>query len=63
MYLGAIMKASENTPPGLNLRKAKYMIKDLERSSDVYGFKIKYHPLFNKYMFESLKVMRLVCSV
>jgi len=44
MYLGAIMKASENTPPGLNLRKAKYMIKDLERSSDVYGFKIKYHP-------------------
>ena len=33
IFLGAIMKAAENTPPGLNPRKAVYMIKDLKRSS------------------------------
>ena len=41
MYLGAVMKASENTPPGLNRLKAKFMIKDLERSGKIYGFDIK----------------------
>ena len=63
MYLGGVMKASENQPPGLNIHKAKYMIKDLERTSKLYGFKIKQHPKFGQYMFESLAVMRLVCSV
>ena len=41
IYLGAVMKASKNTPPGLNKLKAVYMLKDLERSSEIYGLNIK----------------------
>lgn len=57
------MKASENTPPGLNKRKAEFMTKDLTRSNAVYNMNIKRHPDFPTLMFESLKVMRLVCAV
>lgn len=31
IFLGAIMKESQNTPPGLIPNKGRYMIKDLDR--------------------------------
>jgi len=63
VFLGAIMKASENTPPGLIPNKGRWMIKDLHRWSQLYGFPLKRHPDFGKLMFESIKPMRLVTCV
>ena len=41
IFLGGIMKASNNTPPGLIPNKALYMTKDLTRWGELYQIPIQ----------------------
>ncbi|XP_077998018.1 glutathione S-transferase kappa 1-like [Glandiceps talaboti] len=64
-FLGAVMHASDNTPPGMNPSKGKYAHKDLERLRDYY--KVPLAPLANpvETMFTkgSLPAQRLLTAV
>ena len=40
IYLGGIMKATGNKPPGLIPEKASYMLKDLKRASDFFNVEV-----------------------
>ncbi len=46
VFLGAIMKASGNTPPGMVPAKGNYMMKDLQRVSAHHGLTLIMNPHF-----------------
>ena len=46
IFLGAVMQATGNKPPGLVPSKGAYMLKDLDRCAHRYGVSIRMNPHF-----------------
>jgi hypothetical protein len=62
MYLGAVMKSTDNRPPGLVPAKAAYMTADLARLGPQWGLRLVQHPEFPTIMFNGLAPIRLVTA-
>ena len=46
MFLGGVMQATGNQPPGMVAAKGKYMSKDVPRCAARYGLKFAFNPAF-----------------
>lgn len=63
-YLGAVMKASQNQPPGLNAFKAKYLMEDVKRLSMYMQLPLTQPSnFFTGAMFSGLQPMRMMTAV
>lgn len=58
IYLGAIMQAAGNVPPGTNPVKAQYMMQDLKLASDLFNVKKFRNP--EEFPSNSLPAMRIL---
>jgi glutathione S-transferase kappa 1 len=63
VYLGSIMKQSQNSPPAMVPNKANYLTADLQRLSAYYALPISIPDYFPELMFKSLSLMRLLAAV
>lgn len=65
IFLGGVMKRSENKPPGLNPLKAQYMNKDLHYCSKYYNVKLvlpqnMLQLLFNRSTIDAQRILRIL---
>ena len=65
IFLGGVMKRSENKPPGLNPLKAQYMHKDLNHCSKYYNIKLvlpqnMLQLLFNRSTIDAQRILRIL---
>lgn len=58
-FLGGVMKAAENRPPGLVAAKARYMLTDLERWASSYGVPMRFAARFPQ---NTLRAMRVALA-
>jgi len=63
MFLGAVMKASNNTPPGINPVKAKYMSIDIQRNRQLFAVPLVPPADFLSLMTSTLEPMRMLAAV
>lgn len=61
LFLGAVMKATGNRPPGMVPAKASYMAQDLARACRRYGLDFRMHPAFP--MMNTRPVLRAACGL
>lgn len=61
MFLGAVMQATGNRPPGLVPAKGKYMSDDLRRCCERYGISFRMNPNFP--MMNTRPVLRMACAL
>lgn len=61
IFLGAVMKGSDNRPPGLVPAKGAYMQKDILRSCARYGIGFRMHPGFP--MMNTRPCLRIACAL
>ena len=65
IYLGGIMKRSDNNPPGLNPLKARYMTADLQHCKKYYDVNLvlpqnMVQLFFNRSTIDALRMLRIV---
>lgn len=61
IFLGAIMQATGNRPPGMVPAKAAYMMTDLQRCTSRYGLGFRMNPHFP--MVSTRKLLRATCGL
>ncbi len=61
MFLGAVMQATDNRPPGMVPAKGAYMMKDLQRCTTRYGLDFRMNPYFP--MVSTRNLLRATCGL
>lgn len=61
VFLGAIMRGTDNRPPGFVPAKNAYMQKDIQRSCRRYGIEFRMHPGFP--MMNTRPALRIACAL
>ena len=61
MFLGAVMQATGNRPPGMVAAKGAYMMTDLQRCTSRYGLAFRMNPYFP--MVSTRNLLRAACGM